>query len=291
MNSEPEKLSVEKPPSKGALDFGTFVQKRYWPAIGPELHSDWRKTVEHYHLPVLIRAFGALQLNDIEPEDVQVWWGQLRAGASSPATCNKLLTRLKHILSKAVEWQYITQNPARFLKRARESRGRVRFFSDEQRRLLIEKANPNLQLYIVAAAYTGGRRRSLLNLKERDVDWERGEITFRDTKNGEDHRVPLHPTLRAVLEPRRTGRDNANILPHYQPAALSRAFKRLTLRLGLDNYRFHDIRHDVASRLALSGANQRMIMEVLGHKDPRASVRYTHLNQASVRGAMLGALT
>ena len=101
----------------------------------------------------------------------------------------------------------------------------------------------------------------------------------------------MHPTLRAALEPRRTGNGDAHILTHYQPAALSRACKRLALKLGLGDYRFHDTRHDVASRLAVAGTNQRMIMQVLGHKDPRASIRYTHPNKAAVAKAMLAALT
>lgn len=277
--------------SKGSILFSTFVEQRYWPAVQVELNAAWRETVERYHLPGLIESFGKLELGKITAEAVQVWWSQLRRQRRAPATCNKLLIRLKHILSRAVEWRYLSQSPAEYLKRAPETRGRVRFFSNAQRTQLIEKANPSLKLYLLAASYTGGRRRSLLELREKDIDWEEGLITFRATKNGEDHTLPLHPALRVVLEPRRTGQGEAYILPRYQPAALSRAFKRLARRLGLEDYRFHDTRHDVASRLAQAGANQRVIMDVLGHKDPRASIRYTHLTHAAVAGAMKAALT
>jgi integrase len=277
--------------AKGAIPFRTFVEQRYWPAVQAELSSAWRETVELYHLPALVEVFGQLEISKITAEAVQVWWGEVRRQRRAPATCNKLLVRLKHIFDKAVEWSYLSQSPAQYLKRAREPRGRVRYFSDAQRAQLLERANPNLRLYLVAASYSGGRRRSLLELRERDIDWEQGLLTFRATKNGEDHIVPLHPALRVVLEPRRTGQGDTYILPRYQPAALSRAFKRLTQRLGLENYRFHDTRHDVASRLARAGANQRVIMDVLGHKDPRASIRYTHLTHATVDGAIRAALT
>jgi integrase len=277
--------------TKSATTFESFVCDIYWPTIKGVLSPSWAETAERYHLPRLVKHFGKATLGAIQPEDVEGWWSTLRGEKVVAATANKLLFRLKHIFKKAVEREYITQSPARFLKRAREPRCRVRFFSDEQRRQLIEQANANLQLYILAAVYTGGRRRSLLHLRQRDINWDQGEITFCDTKNGEDYRVPLHPILRAALEPRRTAQGNEYVLPRYQPAALSRAFKRLTLRLGFEDYRFHDTRHDVASRLAVAGANQRMIMEVLGHKDLRSSMRYTHLTRAAVESAMLGALT
>lgn len=277
--------------AKGAIPFRTFVQQRYWPAVQAELSLAWRETVERYHLPVLVETFGRLELSKITAEAVEVWWGQLRRQPRAPATCNKLLVRLRHILNKAVEWSYVERNPARFIKRAKEPPGRAPHFSNAVRTQLLEKANPNLKLYLLAASYTGGRRRSLLELRERDIDWGEGLITFRATKNGEDHTMPLHPVLREILEPRRTGQGEAYVLPRYQPAALSRAFKRLTRRLGLEKYRFHDTRHDVASRLAEAGANQKVIMDVLGHKDPRSSIRYTHLTHATVDGAMRAALT
>jgi len=36
----------------------------------------------------------------------------------------------------------------------------------------------------------------------------------------------------------------------------------------------------------LNKQNQRVIMDVLGHKDPRMSVRYTHVAVETVRGAL-----
>jgi hypothetical protein len=49
------------------------------------------------------------------------------------------------------------------------------------------------------------------------------------------------------------------------------AFKRLTQRLGLRGLCWHDMRHNCASSLAMSGANQAVIMAVPGHRGPRMS--------------------
>ncbi|WP_413935151.1 tyrosine-type recombinase/integrase [Nitrospira sp. BLG_1] len=271
---------------KEALPFATFVQRQYWPAAKATLSAVWADTVEHYHLPTLIKEFGASPLADIEAEQVERWWGVLLQSNLAPATANKRLFRLKHIFKKAVEWGYRADNPARGIRKQRESRGRVKWLSNAQRDQLVQRANPELRLYLVAAQYTGARRRSLLELREQDVDFERSTVTFRATKNGEDYSVPLHPKLRELLQERLTGQPEAYLLPRYTAGALSRAFKRLALRSGLTDYRFHDLRHDLATRLACHGANQRLIMDVLGHRDPRASVRYTHLSHAAIKQTM-----
>jgi integrase len=67
---------------------------------------------------------------------------------------------------------------------------------------------------------------------------------------------------------------------------MSATFKRLMRRLGLGDFRFHDLRHDLGTRLARNRQSQRVIMSVLGPRDPRMSVRYTHAAEETVRGAL-----
>ncbi|MFP6867776.1 MAG: tyrosine-type recombinase/integrase, partial [Nitrospinota bacterium] len=50
--------------------------------------------------------------------------------------------------------------------------------------------------------------------------------------------------------------------------------------------RFHDLRHDAASTLTMAGVSQRAVMEILGHKDPRMTVRYQHLAPGHLKDAM-----
>ena len=67
---------------------------------------------------------------------------------------------------------------------------------------------------------------------------------------------------------------------------LTRSFSRLVKRLGLTGLTFHDLRHDAASNLTMAGVPQRSIMELLGHRDPRMTVRYQHLAPGHLRDAM-----
>jgi integrase len=67
---------------------------------------------------------------------------------------------------------------------------------------------------------------------------------------------------------------------------ITTAFTQLCAKIGLADFHFHDLRHDAGSALGMAGVQQRAIMEVLGHRDPRMSIRYTHLSSAAVRTIM-----
>lgn len=53
-------------------------------------------------------------------------------------------------------------------------------------------------------------------------------------------------------------------------------------RAGITNFNFHDLRHSCASFLAMSGATQGDIAEILGHRDMRMTHRYSHLTQSHI---------
>ena len=112
-------------------------------------------------------------------------------------------------------------------------------------------------------------------------------ITFEKTKNGERRMVPLTDTLRETLQAFPRPLDpQAKVLPNLSADAVTIAFHRLTEDLNISNLRFHDLRHDVASTLTMAGVSQRAIMEILGHKDPRMTLRYQHLSPGHLQKAM-----
>jgi integrase len=142
-------------------------------------------------------------------------------------------------------------------------------------------------LYILAALQTGARRGELASLRWSDIDMKARTIAFAKTKNGERRVVPLTDTLREALQALPRPLDpQAEVFPALSADAVTIAFRRLTRDLGIPNLRFHDLRHDVASTLTMAGVPQRTVMEILGHKDPRMTLRYQHLTPAHLREAM-----
>jgi len=77
------------------------------------------------------------------------------------------------------------------------------------------------------------------------------------------------------------------IFPH-DDRYLRRAFDRAVELSGLTPFRFHDLRHTLASRLAMQGANDRTIMALGGWKSLRMLDRYAHLSPAHLWKAVEG---
>ncbi len=67
---------------------------------------------------------------------------------------------------------------------------------------------------------------------------------------------------------------------------IKRSFRRAVDEAGLQDFRFHDLRHTAATRMADAGADAFTIMKILGHSDIRMTARYTHATDAALRRAV-----
>jgi len=124
--------------------------------------------------------------------------GQKRpAKPVKPATVNRELDVLKSILSKAVEWGKLLESPARIVKRLRVDNRRTRILSDDEQRRLLAECPKKLRALVMLALITGARIGELLALRWEEAD--DGFLTFLDTKNGKMRRIPIGPSIAAVL--------------------------------------------------------------------------------------------
>jgi integrase len=269
------------------MTFSTFAERVWWPRVEPRLAPVWAERVKTWILDaVLLPVFGSTKLIALKPDAVQAWASD-RIATVSASSFNKELWTLKNLTKSAVGWGYIKIDPAAGLTRMTESGGRVRYLTDDEREAILTEANDVLKLYITVALHTGARRADLLRLTWQDLDFEIGLICFVDTKNHDSRSVPMTATLRTMLEALdRPDDPTAPVLPPREPLVITRAFSRLVQRLEIKNLTFHDLRHDVASRLAMDGVPLRTIAEILGHRDIRMTSRYAHLSPAHLRDAM-----
>ena len=70
------------------------------------------------------------------------------------------------------------------------------------------------------------------------------------------------------------------------PVDVSHRFGRYAKKAGLEDFRFHDLRHSAASAMARAGVPERQMQEVLGHKSVAMTKRYTHLRPSELDGAV-----
>lgn len=209
----------------------------------------------------------------------------------APATVVRYISSLSTVFEAAIkEWQWIEKNPVKLIRKPRVSNARARFLSPEDARRLLnsceESRNPYLHSIVKIALCTGMRRGEILGLRWRDVDFEKKQLVLRETKNGSTRYVPLindmHQMFRELYEQEEAKDPSYHIFPSLNLERyldIRTAWEFSLKRAGIEDFRFHDLRHSCASFLAMSGATQRVIAEILGHKDMRMTHRYSHLTQ------------
>lgn len=209
----------------------------------------------------------------------------VRAGG----TVNRYLATLSHLFTLAMkEWNLLDRNPVRGISKAKESRGRVRFLSDEERAALLAACSASdwqpLTALVLLAISTGARRGELAGLKWEDVDLKDARATIHDSKNGDRRVLPLvGKALEALREQKlRNSARSSYVFPH--PNGLPEPYYYFDMhwyaavsRAKLQNFRFHDLRHTTASYLAAQGASLLEIADTLGHKTMSMVKRYSHL--------------
>ncbi|QQS53509.1 MAG: site-specific integrase [Candidatus Competibacteraceae bacterium] len=244
---------------------------------------------------------GAYALADLAPPLIAEYRDRLAAGfpgdtPRSPATVVRYLAALSHCLTIGVkEYRWLDDSPMRKVTKPREPRGRVRFLSDEERAALLSacEASPNPYLFpvVVLALSTGMRAGEIMALEWRDVDLQRGWLTLRETKNGERRGVPLAGKALELLKQHGKVRrlDTPLLFPGNNPGKpvdLRAPWLAALKRAGIEDFRFHDLRHSAASYLAMNGASLNEIAAVLGHKTLSMVQRYAHLSESHKSGVV-----
>jgi integrase len=205
-------------------------------------------------------------------------------------TANRYTTALSHVFTIAVkQWEWLENNPATRLSKFKESRGRVRFLSDEERVRLLEvtKAShsPFLHMIVVLALSTGARKSELLTMQWCDVDFKKRTIILHETKNNERRILPMQGYAYDLMVEHAKIRllHNPYVFPSTatgKPIDIRKAWETALKDAEIEDFRFHDLRHSAASYLAMNGASLAEIAEVLGHKTLQMVKRYAHLSEA-----------
>ncbi len=179
----------------------------------------------------------------------------------------------------------------RKIHRPKQPAGRVRWLRPEEAERLMEACSPHLGPLVTFLFYTGARLSEALYLDWRDVDLQRRQVSFIDTKNDEARGVPLHDRVIAELAnlPRREGAVFRR--PDGRPyerktdggGQIKTAFKGACRRAGIENFTPHDCRHTWATWHYMENRNLAALMELGGWKSEAMVMRYAHVNTDHLR--------
>lgn len=275
------------PIRRSGQTFSGFVEGPYHEFALTHFSPSSQRT-ELARMRALVRHFGAVPLSAITQAHIQQYKNS-RLRAVKVATANRDLVRLKHILAMAVEWEHLKDNPARRVKPDREQNKRVRFLEPAEFERLLAHLPQDIRPLVTLAAYTGLRRSELFALTRYDVDLPRKRLRVVASKNGDARFVPLPAPAVELLGalPKRVHDPVVFRRADGGPIGSFRVVWAVALRkAGIENFRFHDLRHTYASWLVQAGVPAFNVAALLGHRDLRMVTRYAHLDERHLAEAV-----
>lgn len=239
------------------------------------------------------------------------WRGQIRKDAS----INREIACLHHVMAKGVQWEMIEKSPFDQGKSLliKENNKRLRYLTKEEIKNLLEASPVYLRNIIVCAIHTGMRKSETLNLKWSQI--RDGMIYLEKTKTNEPRQVPISDELKSIFEDIQQNQKPASEFVFlYDPSMgkkkkkeksnnkkliklvvdneknplkdIKTAFNNALKKAGIEDFRWHDLRHTAASHLVMNGAGLKDVQEILGHKTMSMTMRYSHLSQEHKKKAV-----
>lgn len=287
------------------VTFKDFAEKTYIPYIKANVSPTTYERCHGIITTRLIPHFGSSYLFKITMKDIEDYKTK-RATQVAPATCNREFSRLRHMFRCAVDWGYTKTNPCKGVKELKEPPGRIRYLTPEEIEALLAECGPDtlrqnkwnagrplsdlLNVYlrpiVEIAIHSGMRRGELLGLRWKDVDFKGRMIYLETTKNHERRVLPMNDTVVRALKSLPVHLHEEHIFHGITGDMLSKAFERACKRAGIEGCRYHDLRHTHASHLVMGGTSLRAVQTLLGHKDLRMTMRYSHLSPEHLREAV-----
>jgi integrase len=246
---------------------------------------------------VLLAEFPDSELAKITYRDLELfrskrlqtptWRGQNR----SVARVNREMSILRHMLNKAVQWGKLNASP--FTKGEplflRENNERIRYLTQEEAGRLLAACQNHLRPIVETALNTGMRKGEILSLKWSQV--RDGWIYLEETKSGRGRPVPINNAQTEVF---RELRAQVQLKSHFvfcdgqgQPFRnVQKSFDSACQRVGIYDFRFHDLRHTCASWMVMAGADLVAVQKQLGHSSIKTTMRYAHLAPGHMKKAI-----
>lgn len=242
-----------------------------------------------YMIDQLKSEFGGKPISNISLAGVESFQSRLLASGLRPATVNRRISCLKHMLNKATDWDMLGNElylKIKKVKLEKEDNTRIRFLSAEEVNRLILACPPHLKSIVTMAVNTGMRKNEILKLSWDNIDLKHGFIILSDSmvKSGKGRQIPINRFLMTALKVAFLKRQPH--IPFVFPSpsgvpyrAINAPFKTACKRAGITDFHFHDLRHTFASQAVMNGADLASVQRLLGHSNITMTMRYSHLSK------------
>ena len=248
---------------------------------------------------MLINFTGDIQLNKLDLRALDKF---ITATFSrTPRGASLYYRTLKAAFSKAVLWNYISENPLKKIRSPKVAKTFPIFITEEELKFILSNTQEEvLRNLFLLAFYTGMRLGELISMKWSWIDFKQNQITVKcseefTTKGKKERVIPINQNLRTVLTnffPKVISITDDYVFSRINGVKLNddfiaKKFKKAVRASKLnDKVHFHTLRHSFASLLVQRGVSLYVVKELLGHEELTTTQIYSHLQQQNLRDAV-----
>ena len=243
----------------------------------------------------LRRALGKINLSDLSPAHLASYRDE-RLKTIKPSTVKRELSILSSAINIAIiDWGIpIPSNPVSITRIPKYDGSRDRRLKDGEEEKLLAIAKPVYQRTIIIAVETAVRRGELLNIRKSHINFDNRTLHIPETKTDTPRTIPLSTRAVKALKEQIKPLSDANVVQLERDPKLfcmsapmfRHEIHKYRVKLDMEDWRFHDLRHEATSRLFERGFNVMEVALVTGHQDLRMLKRYTHIKPESLVARM-----
>ena len=252
--------------------------------------SNQKRSIEtdKIHLRWLDKHLCSYCLHEITRDVLESVALQKKVEGVSCTTVNRVLEVVRAILRKAnKDWDWIDKVPV--VPMHQTERARIRWLTVEEVNCLLKELPSHLKDMAIFALATGLRESNVTNLQWCDIDMAKCHAWIHpdQAKTKRAIPVPLNNNAMAVLKAK-IG-DHPQFVFTYQGQLLTRcnnhAWRKALNRAGIENFRWHDLRHTWASWHVQNGTSLQELQQLGGWSSFEMVLRYAHLSSDHLRHA------
>ena len=223
---------------------------------------------------------GDKNLNEINKSVIEQIRQHKQSTGVTIGTVNKTLTILRAVLNATKEWEWLDNSPT--IKLMPDNAIRVRWLTQDQVKNLLNELPNHLHAMVRFSLATGLRESNVTGLQWSQIDIDRAcaWIHADQAKSKKAIAVPLNDdALKVLLEQK--GKHSTNVFTYKGNSvkiANSSAWRKALKRAGIENFRYHDLRHTWASWHIQNGTPLHVLKELGGWADLAMVMRYAHLS-------------
>ena len=285
-------------PEKKNISLKEFSDE-YIAAIGNTLSKSYLKSIK-LSFRQLQKHTGDTELKSIKVRNIQQFISN--TFQRTERGTGLYYRTLKAAFTRAVDWEYISENPFKKVKVPKTSKSYPAFISENEFNQILASTKSNvLQNIFTIAFYTGLRLSELTNLKWVSIDFTENIITLYNgngfnTKNKKDRIIPMNKKVREIflnILPKDINKNESRYVfekhkdVRYNNEYISKKFKQGVRLAELDDrIHYHTLRHSFASNLVQKGVSLYVVKELLGHENITTTQIYSHVQNPDLVDAI-----